>query len=124
MVKPYPTIEKVKFMFISSRAFIFAGMLAIMAGCGVREEAIKIVNHNPLEQVKSTLQNYVNGQALTSEVTSFEYMVNEVRKSSPEKADILKAGLEDLKSASGAALKSKAKALMAKLGIEAEAPKK
>lgn len=118
MAKPYPTINKVKSMFISSRAFILAGLLASMAGCGVREEAIKIVNHNPLEQVKSTLQNYVNGQALTSEVTSFEYMVNEVRKSSPEKADILKVGLDDLKTASGAALKSKAKALMTKLGIE------
>lgn len=96
----------------------------VASGCGIKEETIKVVQIDVMSQVKSTLQNYVNGQALTSEVTSFEYMVNEVRKSSPEKADILKAGLEDLKSASGAALKSKAKTLMAKLGIEAEAPKK
>jgi hypothetical protein len=93
-------------------------------GCGIKEETIKVVQMDVMVQVKSTLQNYVNGQPVTSEVTSFDYMVNEVRNSSPEKADILKAGLEDLKSASGAALKSKAKALMAKLGIEAEAPKK
>lgn len=98
-------------------ASLFA-LLATVAGCGVQEETIKVAQPDPMTQVKSTLQNYVNGQPVTSEVTSYEYMVNEVRKASPEKADILKAGLEELKTTSGAALKSKAKALMTKLGLE------
>jgi hypothetical protein len=49
--------------------------------------------------------------------------VNELRKDSAEKADILKAGLEEIKSSSGTALKSKAKALMQKLGLETGADK-
>lgn len=102
------------------RAAALFSLFATVAGCGVREETIKVAQPDALNQVKSTLQNYVNGQPLTSEVTSYDYMVNEVRKSSSEKADILKAGLEDLKTASGAALKSKAKALMTKLGLEVE----
>lgn len=100
-------------------ACLFA-LIAAFAGCGVKEETIKVAPPEAMNQVKSTLQNYVNGQPLTSEVTSYDYMVNEVRKSSPEKADILKAGLDDLKTASGAALKSKARALMGKLGLDVE----
>ena len=98
-------------------ALLFA-LSALIAGCGVHQETIKVAQPDAMNQVKSTLQNYVNSQPLTSEVTSYEYMVNEVRKTAPEKADILKAGLDDLKTASGAALKSKAKALMTKLGLE------
>ncbi|MFM7538946.1 MAG: hypothetical protein ACKO9Z_04725 [Planctomycetota bacterium] len=97
---------------------LFACAVALVAGCGVKEETIKVVQPDVMNQVKSTLQNYAQGQPVTSEVTSYDFMVNEVRKSSPEKADILKAGLDDLKTASGATLKSKAKALMTKLGIE------
>lgn len=98
-------------------ACLFAA-LATFTGCGVQEQTIKVAQPDAMNQVKSTLQNYVNGQPLTSEVTSYDYMVNEVRKASPEKAEILKAGLDDLKTASGAALKSKARALMGKLGLE------
>lgn len=103
----------------SVRMTACAALFFLLAGCGVREETIVVTKVDPMNQVRSTLQNYVNGQPVTSEVTSYEYMVNEVRKASPEKADILKAGLDDIKASSGAALKSKAKALMQKLGLEA-----
>ena len=101
----------------------YAALSFLIAGCGVREETIVVAKVDVMNQVRSTLQNYVKGQPVTSEVTSYEYMVNELRKDSAEKADILKAGLEEIKSSSGAALKSKAKALMQKLGLETGADK-
>lgn len=106
-------------MRLVTKLLVAISLASFTAGCGVREETIKVPQADPLDQVRATLQNYANGQPLTSEVTSYDYMVGEVRKSSPAKADILKAGLDDLKTASGAALKTKAKALMAKLGLQA-----
>ncbi|HEY1065597.1 MAG TPA: hypothetical protein VGE52_05800 [Pirellulales bacterium] len=94
-------------------------LLAFAIGCdsGLRQEETITVNYNPMDQVKSTLSNYAKGQPLASEVTSYDYMVNEVRKVDPAKADILKAGLDDLKS-SPAGTASKAKTLLKKLGLE------
>jgi len=93
--------------------------VALSVGCGFRgkEETIPVNNPDPMHQVKSTLQNYVKGRPVTSEVTSFDYMVNEVRKVSPEKADILKAGLDDIKDTKGSPA-AKAKALLQKLGLD------
>lgn len=105
------------------RMAAYAALSFLIAGCGVREETIVVAKVDVMNQVRSTLQNYVKGQPVTSEVTSYEYMVNELRKDSAEKADILKAGLEEIKSSSGEALKSKAKALMQKLGLETGADK-
>ena len=45
-------------------ASLFA-LLATVAGCGVHEETIKVAQPDPMTQVKSTLQNYVNGQPVT-----------------------------------------------------------
>ena len=101
-------------------AIVLAWLLAITTfGCGgaTRQEEIEVKPLDPMIQVKSTLMNYVNGKQLGSEVTSYEYMVNEVRKTNPEKADILKAGFDVLEKMKGSPA-AKAKELMKKLGIE------
>lgn len=96
-------------------AYLFAGI----AGCGPQHETIAVVHRDPLSEVRSTLQNYVDGRPLTSEVTTFDYLVNELRKVAPEKADILAAGLAELRESSGGLLRTKALALMRKLELEA-----
>jgi hypothetical protein len=99
---------------------LFAGLWAavVATGCGgrVKEEAIEVKDYDPMKQVKATLINYVNGMPLASEVTSYDYMVEDVRKVDPAKADILKAGLDDLKQTKGSPA-AKARALLRKLGL-------
>ena len=96
-------------------AMLLAG---IAAGCGgpVKEEMIAVKKQDPMAQVKATLLNYVNGQPLASEVTSFDFMIEDVRKVDPAKAEILKVGLEDLKTTKGSPA-TKARALLKKLGL-------
>ncbi len=94
------------------------GLLALAPiGCGnsAKEESIP-VKVDPMLQVSSTLQRYAAGSPLGSEVTSYEYMVNEVRKVDAEKADILKAGLDDIQKVKGSPA-AKAKELLKKLGL-------
>jgi hypothetical protein len=101
--------------------------LVLVLGCGpyVKEETVVVPENDPMNQVKATLQNYAKGQPVTSEATSFDYMVEQVRKVHPSKADTLKQGLDEIKTAKGAALVSKSKELMKKLGIDAsDKPKK
>ncbi len=94
-------------------------LVAGLVGCagGVKEESIEVKPTDPMMQVRSTLQNYVNGMPLTSEVTGYDLMVAEVRKTDAAKADILKAGLDDLKATKGSPA-AKAKELMKKLGLD------
>lgn len=97
-----------------------ASCLATLGGCGgggVKEELIEVKPIDPMVQVKSTLQNYVKGQPVASEVTSFDYLVAEVRKADAAKADILKAGLDDIKATKGSPA-AKARELMKKLGLD------
>ena len=95
------------------------GLFALApAGCGggVKEESIPIKSTDPMAQVTSTLRAYAQGQPLGSEVTSFEYMVNEVRKVDAAKADVLQAGLDEIQKAKGGPA-AKAKELLKKLGL-------
>ncbi len=52
---------------------------------------------DPLASAKTALQRYADGQPLGSEVTTFDFMVEELKKVDPAKADILKEGLEGIK---------------------------
>ncbi len=92
-------------------------LAAGLVGCGsgTKEESIA-VKADPMLQVKSTLERYASGQPLGSEVTSYDYMINEVRKIDPAKADTLKAGLEDIQNTKGSPA-AKAKELMKKLNL-------
>ena len=98
---------------------VVAGLLATLGGCsvGVKEELIEVKPIDPMVQVKSTLSNYAKGMPLASEVTSYDYMVAEVRKTDAAKADLLKAGLDELKATKGSPA-AKAKELMKKLGLD------
>ena len=85
------------------RAFFgVAGLaaVAVLAGCGrpvhVKEAWIEVPKHTPLIRATQLLERYAAGQPLGSEATSFEYLVNEVRKTDPTRADILEEGFAGL----------------------------
>ena len=69
---------------------------------------------DPLDGIRTVLDGYVKGQPIRSEASSFPNYINDIRKVSPEKADILEKGLEELQKP-GANVQSKAKALLEKL---------
>jgi hypothetical protein len=94
-----------------------AGLAVGCGGGGVKEQTIEIKKSDAMLQVKATLDNYARGQPIASEVTSFDYMVEEVRKVDPAKADILRAGLDDIKTTKGSPA-AKARALLKKLGLD------
>ena len=91
---------------------LFAGLVLVSCfGCGgaVKEEQIQVkAAADPLANAKTALQRYADGQPLGSEVTTFDFMVEELKKVDPAKADILKAGLDGIKATpQGAAAKAK-----------------
>ena len=97
--------------------FALAGICIGCGGQGVKEETIAVKKQDPLLQVKQMLQNYVKGQPLASEVTSYDFLIEDVRKVDAAKADILKAGLEDLQKVKGSPAQ-KARELLKKLGLD------
>jgi hypothetical protein len=89
-----------------------------IAGCNgaVREEVIQVKPSNdPLFEPRNILGRYAAGQPMTSEVTSFPYLVEQVRKTDSARADILEKGLDELQKASPAERPAKAKELLDKL---------
>jgi hypothetical protein len=68
-----------------------------------------------LEQAKAILENYAKGAPMTSEVSSFPGVIEEVRKTDPQKADLLEKGFADLQKGPKSELGAKAKALLKKL---------
>ena len=77
-----------------------AALAIAAAGCGdggrVKEESIEVQQNSPLDQAKKILENYAKGQAVGSEATSFAKLVEDVRKTDPDRADILEKGFADL----------------------------
>ena len=73
-----------------------------LIGCGgVKEERIKVsVSNDPLEQPRSLLKRYADGQPLGSEATMFSSMVESVKKSDPKRGEVLETGLKKLQEAS------------------------
>lgn len=100
--------------FVRTALALLIGALA-MPGCGppgkVQEEVIEVKENTGLEQAKQYLNNYAKGQALGSEVTSFEYVVKKVRETDPTRADILEKGFADLQKPK-ADTKAKAKEIL------------
>ena len=91
--------------------------LAVFAiGCGPGGERIEVKSANdPLAQARAVLQRYADGQPLSSEVSSFPKLVEDVRQVDPAKADILEKGLADIQKASPSARPAKAKEVLQKL---------
>ncbi len=95
---------------------LVCGMFA--AGCGdgkVQPQDIAIKEDTSLKRAQNLLESYAKGQALGSEVASYEFLVNDLRKDDAARADILQKGFEDLKKTKGAATAAKAKEILAKL---------
>jgi hypothetical protein len=93
-------------------------LVVITVGCGgpVKEEQIEVKPSNdPLFQARAVLQRYADGQPLTSEVTSFPNMVEEVRKVDSTRADVLEKGLAEIQKTPPGARAGKAKELLRKL---------
>ncbi len=93
-------------------------LAATVTGCSqpVKEQKIQIKTPtDPLAPAVTILQQYANGQAMGSEATSFAYLVGELRKADPAKADILEKGLDDLQKSPPGSLQAKAKALLDQL---------
>ncbi len=94
-------------------------LIALLVGCGsggLKEERIEVKTANdPLFQPRSILQRYAEGQAFGSEVSSFPFMIENVRKVDKVRADLLEAGLKELQDAPPAARRAKAKELLSKL---------
>jgi hypothetical protein len=99
------------------------GLAAVAtAGCTspVEEEQIQVnAASDPLAQPRSILENYAQGQPLGSEATSFGYLVQEVRKTDPQKADVLEQGFREIEQAAPASRAAKAKEVLNKLGSSA-----
>jgi hypothetical protein len=72
-----------------------------LIGCGgVKEERIKVsVSNDPLEQPRSLLKRYADGQPLGSEATMFASMIDSVKKTDPKRGEVLEAGLKKLQEA-------------------------
>jgi hypothetical protein len=86
-----------------------------VTGCGTPgEEQIKVQQVDRLEEAKRLLQNYANGQPVTSEATSFPKLVEDVKKTDPAKGEILEKGLAEIQ-ASPATAADKAKEVLSKL---------
>jgi hypothetical protein len=70
-------------------------------GCnGVNEARIKVdASNDPLEQPRSLLKKYADGQALGSEATMFSGLVEAVKKADPKRGEILEAGFKQLQDA-------------------------
>lgn len=86
-----------------------------VVGCGTPgEEPIKVQQVDRLEEAKRLLQNYANGQPVTSEATSFPKLIEDVKKTDPAKGEILEKGLAEIQ-ASPATAAATAKDLLSKL---------
>ena len=98
-----------------------AGPVVGLSGCSPpRSETIAVKAGGPMDQIQATLGRYAKGQPMASEASNFDIMVSNLRKTDAAKADILKAGFDDLKTTKGS-LVPKAKELMKKLGLEVPA---
>ena len=83
----------------------------LQAGCGPsnlpKTRKIQVAS-DPLKEVRSYLEGYVQGQPLGSERELFPKLVDEIRKADPDKAAVLESGLAEIaKSPSTARVRAK-----------------
>ena len=97
--------------------FVVFLLLSITVGCSKAYKAPPSVTpEQELTMAKQTLQYYVDGNSMGSEIESFESLVTSTRKVDPKKGDILEKGFAELKkTGSGPALKSAAKKILDQL---------
>jgi hypothetical protein len=73
-------------------------VMALLGLCGCGKDApVAVQPQSGLERAKGILADYANGVPMGSEQMTFEEIVEEVRKTDPQKAVILEKGFADLK---------------------------
>lgn len=74
------------------------GSVFTLSGCGGApgEQQIAVPQVDRLEEAKRYLQNYANGQPVTSEATAFPKLVEDVKKADPAKGELLEKGLAEI----------------------------
>jgi hypothetical protein len=80
----------------------FTALLGLW-GCGLggKGPQAEVKPQGGLERAKVILNDYAQGVPLGSEAMTFEEIVEEVRKTDPQKATILEKGFADLKRSPG-----------------------
>lgn len=100
--------------------------IALFTGCGtgLPEQTIQVdAANDPLNEPRSILKRYADGQKIGSERESFDRIVKSVQESDPAAAEILSAGFEELKkTSSDSAFKKKAKELYDKIAPKIGGP--
>jgi hypothetical protein len=100
------------------RAWLGVGIIFValigLCGCGKDPPPVEVKPQSGLERAKVILNDYVQGAPMGSEVETFQEIVEEVRRSDPQKATILEKGFADLKRSPGN-LKAKARELLKQL---------
>ena len=81
---------------------IFAMALLGVWGCGKGETPpVEVQPQSGVERAKAILNDYVQGAPMGSEAVAFDEIVEELRKTDPQKATILEKGFADLQRARG-----------------------
>ena len=94
---------------------IFMALLGLWGcGRGGKGPQAEVNRQSGLERAKVILNDYAQGAPMGSEAMTFEEIVEEVRKTDPQKATILEKGFTDLKRSPGN-LSGKARKLLEQL---------
>lgn len=99
--------------------FVFGCLLtAMFIGCGQNSARTEVVpafsESESIEKVRTMLTDYAKGNPMGPETADLEQILEGIKKSSPEKADLLKNGFAELGGISdkSPAFKQKAKELL------------
>jgi hypothetical protein len=93
---------------------IFVALLGL-CGCGKDPPPVEVKPQSGLERAKAILNDYAQGAPMGSEVETFPEIVEEVRRSEPQKAEILEKGFADLKRSPSNLRAAKARELLKQL---------
>ena len=99
------------------RARVVVGIIfvALLGICGCRKDPpVEVKPQSGLERAKVILNDYAQGAPMGSEAETFQEIVEEVRRTDPQKAAILEKGFAGLKRSPGN-LKAKARELLRQL---------
>jgi len=81
-------------------AIIFMALFGLW-GCGGGKDAPEVQPQSGLERARVILNDYAKGMRMGSEAMTFDEIVEDVRKTDPQKATILEKGFADIRRAPG-----------------------
>lgn len=98
--------------------WMFVWMLPALlwiSGCGPHVKTYEVQVMSGVDQAKAILDRYAKGEPMGSEAATFSDLVENIRKTDPDKAAILEKGFADIQKASPQGRASIAKQLLEKL---------